>query len=108
MMVCYKCASGFMVDDSHHDIKVIRCLACGERIYAGYPKRWGALVCSRCGTDLDAPNRLTLCCDCAQVLGIPFRPPRGRTHGETTCPCGTTFTRKSPTQVFHSTQCKSR
>jgi len=44
-MVCHKCENGFMVDDSHHDIKVIRCLTCGERVYAGYSKRWGALVC---------------------------------------------------------------
>jgi len=107
-IVCHKCETGLMVDDSHHDIKVIKCLACGERVYAGYPKRWGALVCSRCGRDLGAPNQLTLCPNCQNVLGIRVRPLRGRTYGETICPCGTTFTRKSPSQVFHSTKCKSQ
>jgi len=107
-MVCHKCETGLMVDDSHHDTKVIKCLTCGERIYAGYPKRSGALVCSRCGNDLDTPNRLTLCPKCQNVLGVRGRPWRGRRYGETTCPCGATFIRKSPTQVFHSEQCKSR
>ena len=84
-MVCQKCTTGLMVDDSHHDIKVIKCVACGERVYAGYPKRWGALVCTRCGIDLNAPNRLTLCPACHNVLGIRVRPLKGRTYGETTC-----------------------
>ena len=108
-MVCQKCTTGLMVDDSHHDIKVIKCVACGERVYAGYPKRWGALVCTRCGIDLNAPNRLTLCPTCHNVLGIRVRPLKGRTYGETTCACGTTFTtRKSPRQAFHSEQCRFR
>ena len=107
-MLCCKCETGFMVDDSHHDIKVIKCLVCGERVYAGHPKRWGDFVCSRCGDDLDEANELSLCQGCLNVLGIPTRALKKRTYGKTTCPCGTTFTRKSSTQSFHCKQCKSR
>jgi predicted amidophosphoribosyltransferase len=71
-----------MVDDSRHDIKVLRCVACGDRIYAGHPKRWGALVCCRCGDDLDEANELSLCSGCLKVLGIPARSLKKRTHGE--------------------------
>ena len=107
-MVCHKCETGFMVDDSHRDIQVIKCLVCGERVYAGHPKRWGDSVCSRCGDDLDEANELCLCPSCLNVLGIRARALRERTYGDTNCPYGKAFTRKSPTQVFHSTQCKSR
>ena len=33
---------------------------------------------------------------------------KGRNYGETVCVCGTRFTRKSPTQLFHSKECRNR
>ena len=85
-MICEKCGTGLLVDDSHHDIKVLKCVSCGDRIYAGHPKRWGALVCCRCGDDLDEANELSLCQGCQRALGIPARSLKKRICGETTCP----------------------
>ena len=42
-MICNKCGFGHMFDDSHFDIKVYKCWACGNRIYVDHPKRWGFL-----------------------------------------------------------------
>jgi hypothetical protein len=33
---------------------------------------------------------------------------KGRTYGETVCVCGVVFTRRSPTQLFHSNRCRNR
>jgi DNA-directed RNA polymerase subunit M/transcription elongation factor TFIIS len=104
-MICHKCGFGHMVDDSRHDIRVLKCWVCGERIYPDHPKRSGALVCSRCGSDMDEKNALSLCKNCLSLLNIHLK---GRSYGETVCACGTRFTRKSPTQLFHSKECRDR
>jgi len=106
-MTCHKCGCGYMIDDSYHDIRVFRCWVCGERIYLEYPKRSGSRVCCRCNNDLGEENALSLCKDCVTVLDMhPERLRRG--YGRTVCLCGTRFMRKSPTQLFHSTECRKR
>jgi hypothetical protein len=35
-------------------------------------------------------------------------PIKERTYGESTCTCGTTFVKKSPTQMFHAKECRRR
>jgi len=107
-MICHKCGFGPMVDDSHHDIKVFKCWVCGDRIYSDHPKRSGALVCSRCGSDMDEKNALSLCKNCLSVPGIHGDHMKWRTYGETVCVCGMPFMRKSPTQLFHSKECRKR
>jgi hypothetical protein len=107
-MICHKCGFGHMVDDSHHEIGVFKCWACGDRIYPDHPKRSGALICSRCGSDMDEKNALSLCKNCLSLLNIHADRLKGRNYGETVCDCGTTFTRKSPTQLFHSKECRER
>jgi len=76
-MICHKCGFGYMVDDSHRDIKVLRCWVCGERIYPDHPKRSGALVCSRCGDELAATNASGLCTNCSRYHGIGYRTAEG-------------------------------
>ncbi len=107
-MICQKCGFGHMVDDSHHDIRVFKCWACGDRIYADHPKRSGTLVCSRCGGDMDEKNALSLCKNCLSLLNIQAERLKGRNYGKTVCVCGTTFMRTSPTQLFHSKECRKR
>lgn len=107
-MLCDKCGSGYMVDDSYHDIKVYKCFACGNRLYADHPKRSGSLICSRCGDDLDAENGLGYCKACSRLLSTRVEPMIERTYGETTCACGVTFLRKSPRQQFHAKDCRKR
>ena len=107
-MICQKCGFGYMVDDSHHDIRVFKCWLCGDRIYPDYPKRSGALICSRCGSDMDEENALNLCTDCVSLLNVHAHHLKGRTYGESVCACGTRFTRSSPTQLFHSKACRKR
>jgi len=107
-MICQKCGFGHMVDDSHHGIRVFKCWVCGDRIYPDHPKRSGALVCSRCGSDMDEKNELGLCKDCVSLLDIHADRLKGRNYGETICACGMRFTRKSPTQLFHSKECRNR
>ena len=106
--ICQKCGFGHMVDDSHHDIRVFKCCICGDRIYPDHPKRSGALVCSRCGGDMDEKNGLSLCKDCLSLLNISDERMKERTYGQTVCACGTTFTKTSPTQLFHSKECRNR
>lgn len=106
-MICQKCGAGYMVDDSNHGIRVFKCWVCGDRIYPDHPKRSGALVCSRCGSDVDEENALSLCKDCLSLLGIRAGRMKGRTYGETVCVCGMAFMRKSPTQLFHSNRCRN-
>jgi DNA-directed RNA polymerase subunit RPC12/RpoP len=108
LMICNKCGLGHMVDDSHSDIRVYKCWACGNRIYVDHPKRWGYLVCSRCGNDVDEENELGYCRDCLRHLNINIDRVKGRTYGETVCACGTTFIRRSPTQMFHSKSCRNQ
>ena len=105
-MICLKCGFGYMVDDSHRDIKSLKCWVCGERIYPGYPKRSGALVCSRCGEEMDEKNASSLCKNCLRNIDMHAERLRGRNYGETICVCGATFTKKSPTQHFHSRECR--
>ena len=85
--MCGKCGSRYMVDDSHGDIKVYKCWVCGNRLYVGYPKRLGSLVCFRCGDGMDTRNDLGYCAGCMKVLEIPCVPIKAR--------------RKSPRHVFH-------
>jgi hypothetical protein len=70
IMACAKCGVGYMIDDSCNEIEVYKCWVCGDRIYAGYPKRWGALVCSRCGKEKHEENELGYCEDCLRLLNI--------------------------------------
>ena len=107
-MICQKCGCGHMVDDSRHDIKVFKCFVCGDRIYPDHPKRSGAFVCSRCLNEIAETNPLGLCNDCSRSLGLHADRLKGRSYGRTTCACGMTFTRKSPTQLFHSKECRKR
>ncbi len=107
-MVCCKCGSGYMVDDSHRDIRVLKCWACGYRIYPGHPKKSGSLVCTRCGSDINEENALSLCNDCLSLFNIHAEGLKGRTYGESVCACGKTFMRNSPTQLFHSKTCRKR
>jgi len=107
-MLCEKCGCGCMVDDSYSDISVYKCWVCGNRIYPDHPKRFGALVCSRCGRDMDEKNALSLCKDCLKLLNLPIHRLKGRNLGVTVCSCGRRFVRKSPTQLFHSKACRKR
>ncbi len=106
-MVCDKCGFGYMIDDSHYDIKVYRCWTCGNRVYIDYPKRSGSFVCTRCGGDLDNENALSYCSECLRLLDIHLHRSKERTYGETVCACGTTFMKKSPTHTFHSKHCRT-
>jgi len=106
-MVCTKCGFGHMIDDSHYDVKVYRCWVCGNRNYVDHPKRPGSFVCARCGDDADEENGLGYCKDCLKRLNIHVPRMNGRTYGETTCACGTTFVKKSPTQMFHAKHCRN-
>ncbi len=106
-MICNKCGFGQMVDDSHYDIKVYKCWACGNRIYLDHPKRWGFLVCSRCGNDVDESNEFGYCKECLRLLSIHDARIKGRSYGKTVCACGAIFTRRSPTQTFHSKRCRN-
>ena len=107
-MVCGKCGSGYMVDDSHNDIEVYKCWVCGNRLYVDYPKRSGSLVCSRCGDDMVTENELGYCENCLKPLNVNVERMKERTYGETTCACGMTFIRKSPRQQFHARDCRKR
>ena len=107
-MNCQKCGFGYMLDDSHQDIKVFKCWVCGDRIYPDHPKRSGARVCSRCGEEMDEKNASRLCKNCLRYYDMHADRLKGRNYGETVCACGTIFTRKSPTQLFHSKECKKR
>jgi hypothetical protein len=106
-MLCNKCGFGQMIDDSHFDVRVYKCWTCGNRIYVDHPRRRGSLVCSRCGNDVQAQNELGYCGDCLKLLNMHVDRVKGRTYGETVCMCGTTFIRKSPTQMFHSKDCRN-
>jgi hypothetical protein len=107
-MVCDKCGFGYMIDDSYFDVKVFKCWVCGNRLYIDYPRRWGSLVCSRCGNDMTEENELGYCRECMKLLNVHMGRLKGRTYGESVCACGTTFVRKSPTQMFHSKDCRKR
>ncbi len=107
-MVCDKCGFEYMIDDSHHEIRVYKCWVCGNRLYVDYPKRSGSLVCSRCGDNLDTENEFGYCKECVKLLHVNTDRLKERTYGQTTCACGTTFIRKSPTQQFHDKECKKR
>jgi hypothetical protein len=95
-----------MVDDSNHDVRVLKCWVCGERVYVDHPKRSGLLACCRCGSDVDEKNSLSMCRDCLSLLNVRAERMKERTYGEFVCSCGTTFMRKSPTQLFHSPECR--
>lgn len=101
-MVCDKCGSPYMIDDSYYDIKVYKCWACGNRLYADHPKRSGSLICDRCGDDLDTENELGHCRACSRLPNTHVEPMMVRTYGESICACGTTFIRRSPRQQFHA------
>jgi len=107
-MVCGKCGSSCMVDDSYREINVYKCWICGDRLYVDHPKRSGSLVCSRCGDDTDVKNELGYCKACSRLLKVNVEPMKVRTYGEMTCACGTTFIRKSPRQLFHARNCRMR
>ena len=107
-MVCDKCGFGYMVDDSYFDVKVLKCWVCGNRLYVDYPRRWGSLVCSRCGNDMIEENELGYCRECMKLLSVHMGRLKRRTYGESVCACGTHFVRKSPTQMFHSKDCRKR
>ena len=107
-MVCDKCGFGYMVDDSHRDIKVFKCWVCGNRLYVDHPKRRGALVCARCGDVIDEENELNYCAECLRLLAAHTGRMHRRTYGESICRCGAIFVRKSPTQAFHSKDCRKR
>ncbi len=107
-MVCDKCGFGYMLDDSHRDIQVFKCWVCGNRVYVGHPKRRGAIICARCGDEVEEQNQFCYCDDCLKLLNLQATRMHGRTYGETVCKCGATFIRRSPTQVFHSRDCRKR
>ena len=107
-MVCDKCGTGHMIDDSYFDIKVYKCWVCGNRLYVDHPKKRGSLVCYRCGDDIDTENELGYCKGCLKLLNIRVEPIKERTYGETTCACGTTFIRKRPRHLFHAKDCRKR
>ena len=107
-MICGKCGSQHMVDESYGDIEVYKCWTCGDRVYADHPKRSGSLVCSRCGDGMDTENELGYCKNCLKLLNIHVGRMKVRTYGETTCVCGATFIRKAPRQLFHTKDCRKR
>jgi hypothetical protein len=113
-MICNKCGAGYMVDDSHNDVKVYKCWVCGNRLYVDHPKKWGYLVCCRCGEDVEIKNEWGYCDSCLRLFNLSFERTanaertKERTYGKTTCTCGTTFVRKSPTQMFHAKECRRR
>ena len=69
-MLCDKCGFGYMVDDSYFDVKVLKCWVCGNRLYVDYPRRWGSLVCSRCGNDMIEENDFGYCRELRQATQI--------------------------------------
>jgi hypothetical protein len=103
-MLCQKCGFGHMVDDSHHDIRVFKCWVCGERIYPGYPKRSGALVCSRCGSHMDETNELSVCMDCMKLLNIPTE----RLKGRNSLRLRRDIHEEKSIQSLHSKECRKR
>jgi hypothetical protein len=57
---------------------------------------------------MDEKNALSLCKNCLSLLNIHAGRLKGRNYGEIVCVCGTTFIRKSPTQLFHSKEWRNR
>jgi len=113
-MICDKCGAGYMVDDSYNEVKVYKCWMCGNRVYVDHPKRLGFHVCSRCGEEVETRNVWGYCNDCLKLFNLHIERlaaaerAKERTYGETTCTCGTTFVKKSPTQMFHAKECRRR
>ena len=93
-MMCSKCGSRQMVDDSYGDIKVHKCWVCGNRFYVDYPKRLGSCVCYLCGDAVDAQNELGYCTGSVKLLDIPGGRMKVR--------------RKSAQHLFHSQDCMKR
>ncbi len=106
--MCDKCGSRYMVDDSCYDVKVYKCWVCGNRVYPDHPKRYGYLVCSRCGDELETGNHSGYCPSCIKYVNLNVVTMKERTYGTTRCACGATFIRKSPRQMFHSKDCRKR
>ena len=69
-MICEKCGVGYMIDDTSREVEVCRCWVCGNRIYAGYPKRSGSLVCARCGDLRHEENDFGYCEACTRLLAV--------------------------------------
>ncbi len=69
-ITCDKCGLDSMIDDSYSGIEVYKCWVCGNRMYAGYPKRSGTVVCLRCGRYRTEENELGYCGDCLRVLNV--------------------------------------
>jgi DNA-directed RNA polymerase subunit RPC12/RpoP len=107
-MICDKCGANAIVDDSYMDIRVYKCWVCGNRIYVDYPRRIGSLICMRCGDDMEGENEFNLCPKCLVLLKMGKTRMKKRTYGESDCVCGIHFVRKSPTQVFCSSECKKK
>ena len=72
-MVCEKCGVGYMIDDTFGQVEACRCWVCGNRIYSGYPKRSGSLICSRCGDARNGENDFGYCEACMRLYAGPVQ-----------------------------------
>jgi hypothetical protein len=98
-MVCDKCGSGDMVDDSYYDVRVYKCWVCGNRAYVDYPKRNGSLVCSRCGDNMDTKNELGYCEECLKLVKLDVEKTKEHSSEEDRSASDKIFIRKSPRRV---------
>jgi hypothetical protein len=69
-MLCDKCGTPHMVEDSTSNIEVYRCWVCGNRMYANHPKRDGAQACRKCGGTVEEANILNYCRSCWAGLQV--------------------------------------
>ena len=107
-MMCDKCGSEHMVDDSYYDVRVYKCWVCGNRVYVDYPKRNGSLVCSRCGDSMDTENELGYCKDCLKLVNLNVGQIKERSCVETKSAGDTIFIRKSPRRAYHAKDGRKR
>lgn len=78
-MLCDKCGTPHMIEDSTPQIEVYRCWVCGNRMYVNHPKRSGLLTCSKCGGTIEEKNALNYCRKCWEGLQIFKRKQSGGT-----------------------------
>ncbi len=89
-VICDKCGE-MMVADHDLSVNVMRCWKCGNRTYLGFPKRLG-----------HEPDET----DIARSA-LHNRHYKGRAYGPQVCPCGVSFIKKGPTQIYHSKECRA-
>lgn len=105
-MICSKCGHG-MIQDLFEREQVFKCWVCGNREYVGCSKRIGTDACVKCGDPVETNDGPQYCSACLKFIHIGDTC-ADRTYGEALCRCGTIFIRKSPTQTYHSRNCRNQ